>query len=93
MSAPMDYYRELERKLIHMRWVHQGRECADEEALVEAMAAAWYALSDAEHHEIRSEGPKTLLPEDLRRPAHHEWEDVDPPSGIPFVHRELREVA
>jgi hypothetical protein len=93
MSAAMQRYRELERMLIHMRWVHQGHECGDEEALVEAMAEGWYALTADEQNEIRAEGPKTLLPEDLGSPAHHEWEDVDPPSGTPFVHRELREVA
>lgn len=93
MSDPMRRYRELGAQLIHMRWVHAGRECAQEEALVESMASLWYDLAPDEQAQIRGEGPKTILPEDISEKSHHEWRERDPVTGAGAARRELREVA
>lgn len=62
-SEPMRRYRDLESQLVQMRQVHEGRECPEEESLVEAMASTWYDLTSEEKAQISSEGPKTLLAE------------------------------
>ena len=88
----MQHYRALETKLIHMRWAHAGCECEGEEALLEDMAEAWYALSREEQDTIRGEGPKTLLsePSPFRL---RELQDTDPVSGTAGGHRVLVERA
>ena len=76
----MRNYKNLETQLIHMRWVHQGRECEEEEALLETMSEAWLDMSAEDQRRIRAEGPKTLL--DEQSPfALREWRDDDPASG------------
>lgn len=93
MSDPMQRYRELEAQLIHMRWVHRGRECEREEALVEAMASLWYDLAPEEQAKIRAEGPKTMLSAGTTKHGHHSLGERDPATGAGAGRRELREVA
>lgn len=65
-------YWKLKGELIYMRLLHNGYECSEEEALVEALVDAWQPLSDSEKAQIRAQGPQTLLRDD----ATHEEQRV-----------------
>ena len=54
-------YRQLERKLQYVRWLHRGREAPEEEDIVEEMADLWWELSPAEQAEVRAEGPTAVV--------------------------------
>ena len=91
MTNAFREYRRLKDELIHMRWVHQGYECPEEEALVEALAEAWRPLSASERAQIRGEGQKTLLREgEPPRVVLVDTQMFARPGAAP---RELREVA
>jgi hypothetical protein len=86
MSEAMNDYRELERRLVWMRWAHQGSEAPGEEALLEEMTDVWWLLSVEEQKTIRREGPKSFIaPDDgasswpggLARSL-HQYRDCDP---------------
>ncbi len=93
MIEPITRYRDLEAKLIHMRWAHRGLECEEEESHIEAMTSLWYELTPEEQATIRAEGPKTLLPDDIHDHANHEMWERDPATGTGTLRREWREVA
>ncbi len=93
MSKALKRYRELESELAHVRWIYRGQESEGEEGIVEALAEAWYGLSEEEQAQIRSEGPKTLLAEGSALITHHEWWECDPTAGTSGARREFREVA
>jgi len=61
MSDALLRYRSLERKLIHTRWINQGYESDEEEALLEDIDEVWWQLTDAERNMVNKERPKSLI--------------------------------
>lgn len=54
-------YKQLEERLIWLRWVNQGHEAPGEEDLLEEMAETWMLLDEEEQEIIKREGPKSLI--------------------------------
>jgi hypothetical protein len=90
MSESMKTFRELERKLMFIRFCHGGLESKDEDFVLEEMDEVWWQLSQQERDQISSEGPKTLLNQELPSPDKNGWKDND--IGT-FPDDQLREVA
>ena len=61
MSDALLRYRSLERKLIHTRWINQGFESGEEDALLEGMDEVWWQLSDEKRDMLNKEPPKSLI--------------------------------
>lgn len=59
--TPYEHYRELERKLIHTRWLHRGLDSPDEDALLEAMDEMWWKMTVEERERIDAEPPRSLI--------------------------------
>ena len=93
MTKAMKHYRDIEAQLIHLRWLHRGHEADEEEDIVEALAEAWWDLSDAEQRCIRSEGAKSLIARAESSIARWAFVDVDPVTGSKDTVRLSREVA
>ncbi len=89
----MKRYRDIEAQLIHLRWLHRGHEADEEEDIVEALAEAWWDLSDTEQRRIRSEGSKSLIARDESCTTISTLVDVDPVTGSAGTVRRYQEVA
>jgi len=57
MSEDLKQYRDLERRLWMTRWRNEGRESAEEDAILDEMENAWMKLSQNEQDLLRHEGP------------------------------------
>jgi hypothetical protein len=58
MSKELLRYRRLERRLWMTRWLREGEESAEEDAILDEMDAAWQDLSESEQAVLRAEGPR-----------------------------------
>lgn len=61
MSDALKRYRDIERDLIHVRWMHCGFDSPQEDLVIEALADAWTALTDEEREIIEAEPRKSLI--------------------------------
>jgi len=59
MTKEMALYRQLERRLWMTRWKHDGRESAEEDAILDEMEETWMNLVEDERATLRLEGPRT----------------------------------
>ena len=57
MTKELAQYRELERRLWMTRWMHEGRESAGEDVILDQMENVWMNLLDEERDLLRREGP------------------------------------
>ena len=60
-ARALSAYHALEEELVAMRLEHGGKECPDEEDLLERMLEAWFRLDVSDQGDIKAEGPKTLI--------------------------------
>ncbi len=69
MSNLSARYRELEVRLLHIRWVHGGQDSAEEESLLGEMDDLWWKLTTHEREDLRKdplpEGPMETQPAQL----------------------------
>lgn len=61
MSDALKRYRDLEGRLIRIRWLHQGRESPEEDEILDAMDAAWWKLAESERSLLDAEGVRSLV--------------------------------
>jgi len=91
MSESLQRYRELERKLIRVRWLNRGLESEEEDRLLDEMDVVWWQLAEAEREMLQQEKPKSLIREAAGAGGPREPQDVDvrhapvsPPAGTPL---------
>jgi len=71
MTENLAEHRQLERRLWMTRWMHEGQESAEEDAILDELEAVWWKLSDDERSILNEEGPRcwptdpSLLPPEL----------------------------
>jgi hypothetical protein len=58
MTEGLTKYRQLERRLWMTRWTNEGRESAEEDAILDEMEGAWMSLSEDDQALLRREGPR-----------------------------------
>jgi hypothetical protein len=58
MTKELSHYRQLERRLWMARWLRDGGESAEEDAMLDEMESVWLRLSDGEHDLLRREPPR-----------------------------------
>ncbi len=58
MTEAMRRYRGLQGSLWLLRWSNEGRESAEEDAVLDAMDAAWADLAEEERLRLDEEGPR-----------------------------------
>jgi len=58
MSKEFVRYRRLERRLWMARWMHEGAESIEEDAILDEMELAWADLSGSEQAILRAEAPR-----------------------------------
>ena len=58
MTETMADYRRLERRLWILRWRNEGRESAEEDAILDEMDRVWGALTEGERTLLNQEGPR-----------------------------------
>ncbi len=58
MTREFAHYRQLERRLWLARWMREGRESPDEDAILDEMENAWFCLTDDEQSRLRREPPR-----------------------------------
>jgi hypothetical protein len=58
MTRDLAHYRQLERRLWMARWRREGRESAEEDAILDEMEEAWMNLAEDERTLLRLEGPR-----------------------------------
>jgi len=58
MTRDLAHYRQLERRLWMARWRSEGRESAEEDAILDEMEDAWMNLAEDERALLRLEGPR-----------------------------------
>lgn len=90
---PYERYRELERKLIHVRWLHRGLDSSEEEALLEEMDAAWWKMSEEQRARIDAEPPRSLIRSEPLPVGSKALQDVDVFAAPSMSPRLLGEVA
>lgn len=61
MSDALAKYRELEARLVHIRWIHRGLESQEEDEILDKMDGAWSRLSVQEQSEVNAAPPRSLL--------------------------------
>ncbi|WP_437714494.1 hypothetical protein WMF45_50015 [Sorangium sp. So ce448] len=61
MSDALAKYRELEARLVHIRWIHRGLESQEEDEILDKMDGAWSRLSAQEQSEVNAAPPRSLL--------------------------------
>ena len=86
----MNNYRQLEERLIWLRWVNRGHEAPGEEDLLEEMAEVWMLLEEEEQELIRREGPKSLIASANESRSHHHLQE---PISTLGPHRVRKEAA
>jgi hypothetical protein len=57
----MTRYTDLERKLVHTRWINEGYEYPEEDALLAEMDRLWTKLTVEEREVLDREPPKSLI--------------------------------
>ena len=65
MTKELAHYRQIERRLWMARWINEGQEAPEEDAILDEMEETWLRLSDEEQDLLRQElagGPYTLAP-------------------------------
>lgn len=77
MSEASREYLELQKGLVRIRWMHQGTESPEEDALLDEMDAVWWQLTDEERHTVNSSEPKSLIRWEARGSGHRELTDLD----------------
>jgi hypothetical protein len=58
MTKDLAHYRQLERRLWMARWMHEGQESAEEDAILDVMEEIWMSLVEDERALLRLEGPR-----------------------------------
>jgi hypothetical protein len=61
VSDALKRYRDAERDLIHVRWMHSGFDSPREDVVIESLADAWEALTDEEREIIEAEPRRSLI--------------------------------
>lgn len=72
-------YQALERRLIRIRWLRQGCESAEEDAVLDAMDVAWRALTPEEQALTDRAPPRSFIVE--RRPLALDVDQEDMAAG------------
>lgn len=85
MTRDLASYRQLERRLWVIRWRHEGRESAEEDAILDEMEAAWMDLSDDDRGLLNHEGP-TCWPMDSSLPPPSFTEVLYPPASTRWTY-------
>ncbi len=60
ISNTLKKYIKLDAVLAHTRYLNNGKESKEEDAILEAMDDLWYELSEDEINKIRVSGAKNL---------------------------------
>lgn len=58
MVRDLVHYRQLERSLWMARWLHEGEESAEEDAILDEMENTWMDLTEDERGLLSREGPR-----------------------------------
>jgi hypothetical protein len=77
MSSAYEKYRELERRLAHVRWVNQGYDSPEEERIFEEMHNIWWEMTEQERTKINGEPPRTLIRKGRPQKPSHRVVDHD----------------
>lgn len=93
MNDAFSRYRELEEQLVRIRWMYQGMESDEEDAILEEMDEVWWRLTEEERQRLNEQKPESLILSKAPISRHRQFNDVDIWSspGVPV--RILREVA
>ncbi|HSN98910.1 MAG TPA: hypothetical protein VLS89_11515 [Candidatus Nanopelagicales bacterium] len=75
MSEALAKYRQLEEKLVRIRWIHRGIESPEEDDILEQMDSAWSRLTADEQAQVNAEPVRSLIREG--RPTTRSMVDED----------------
>lgn len=70
MTKDLARYRQLEGRLWMTRWMHEGQEAAEEDAILDEMEDTWMNLAEDERALLRLEGPRCWPTESSSLPPH-----------------------
>ena len=68
MSSDFAHYRQLEARLWLARWINEGRESPEEDAILDEMENTWLQLTDDQRTLLRQEPPMCWPASDLLPP-------------------------
>jgi len=68
MTNDLARYRQLERRLWMARWMHEGVESAEEDAILDEMEGTWMNLVEDDRALLRLEGPRCWPIDSSSRP-------------------------
>jgi len=93
MTDALSEYRILQKRLSRTRWLHQGFESEEEDAILDEMDICWWRLADQERDLLNRETPKSLIRQGPHRPGEFGHKDTDVWTAPGSPPRTITEVA